>query len=180
MPFRNPSCKGFLSFFLHLTAYTKRQRLNRLYVPKYEELERQCTDLFIKGLIRVSNSPYIAPTFMVLKLDGSIRVFMCRLKSTNECIVKDSFPLPRIDDLLNKLRNSKCMSHLDLLLVYNQVRIPDDGPQDDYIVATALSFQGLTPHWASCLMAMLVMGFCLCNALVVFSRLMNHVLEPYL
>ena len=78
--------------------------------------------------------------------------------------MKDSFPLPRIDDLLDKLRSSKCMTHLDLRTPYNQVRMSDDGPQDDSIVATA--FQGLTPNAASCLQEMLVMGFGLCNGLL--------------
>jgi len=92
--------------------------------------------------------------------------------------VKDSFSLPRIDDLLDKLRSAKCMAHLDLRSAYNQVRMSDDGPQDYSIAATA--FQGLTPNGTSCLMEMLVMGFGFCNAPATFSRLMNHVLEPYI
>jgi hypothetical protein len=125
----------------------------------------------------VSNSPYAAPIVMVRKLDGSIRVCVDYI-ALNEGIVKDSFPLPRIDDLLDKQRSAKCMTHLDLRSAYNQVRISDDGPQDDSIVASA--FQGLTPNVASCLMKMLVMGFGLCNAPATFSRLINHVLEPYI
>ena len=77
---------------------------------------------------------------------------MCRL---NECTVKYSFPLPRIDDLLDTFRNAKCMTHLDLRSAYNQVRMSDDGPQDESIAATA--FQGLTLNGASCLFEMLVM-----------------------
>ena len=59
---------------IRLTAYPKRQRCDRLFVPEYEELKRQCFDLFKQGLVRVSNSPYVAPIVMVRKLDGSIRV----------------------------------------------------------------------------------------------------------
>ncbi len=114
------------------------------------------------------NSPYVAPIVMVRKLDGSIRVCV-DYRPLNECTVKDSFPLPRIDDLLDKLRSAKCMTHLDLRSTYNQVRMSDDGPQDDSIVAT--TFQGLTPNGASCLLEILVMGFGLCNAPATFPDL---------
>ena len=117
---------------------------------------------------RVSNSPYDAPIVMVRKPDGYIRVCV-DYKALNECTVKDSFPLPRINDLLDKLRSAKCMAHLDLRSAYNQVRMSDDGPQDDYIVAT--SFQGFTLNGASCLLEMLVMGFGLCNAPATFLDL---------
>jgi hypothetical protein len=95
----------------------------------------------------VSNSPYVAPIDMDRKSDGSIWVCV-DYRALNECTMKDSFPLPRIDDLLDKLRSAKCMTHLDLRSAYNQVRISDDGPQDDSIDATA--FQGLTPNGESC------------------------------
>ena len=77
--------------------------------------------------------------------DGSIMVCV-DYGALNECNVKDSFPLPRTDDLLAKLRNAKCMTHLDLRSTYNQVRISDVGPQDDSIAET--TSQGLTPNGA--------------------------------
>ena len=46
------------------------------------------------------------------------------------------------------------MTHFNLISAYNQVRMFDDGPTDDSIVATA--FQGLTPSRDSCLLGMLV------------------------
>jgi hypothetical protein len=172
-----PPHRGIFDHKTRLTVYPKRQRRNRLSVPEFEELKRQCNGLFKQGLVRVSNSPYVAPIVMVRKADGSIRVCVTS-RALNECTVKDSFMLPRIDDLLDKLRKAMCMAHLDLRSAYNQVRMSDDGPQDDSIAVTA--FQGLTPNGASCLLEMLVMGFGLCNAPATFSRLMNHVLEPYI
>ena len=68
-----------------------------------------------------------------------------------------SFPLPRIDDLRDKLRSAKRMTHLDLRSTYNQVRMSYDGPQDDFIAVT--TFQGLTPNGASSLLEMLVMDW---------------------
>ncbi len=97
----------------------------------------------------MSNSPYVAPIVMVRKLDGSLRVCV-DYRALNECILKDSFPLPRIDDLLDELRSAKCMTHLDLRSAYNQVRMSHDGPQGDSIAAKA--FRGLTPNGASCLL----------------------------
>ena len=90
----------------------------------------------------------------------------------------DLLPLPPIPDLLDKLRNAKCITHLNLRSVYNQVQMSDDGPQDNSIDAT--TFQGLTPNDASCLLEILVMGFGICNAPATFSRLTNNVLEPYI
>ena len=51
---------------------------------------------------------------MVRKSDASIRV-----RAINERAVKDSFPLPRIDDLVDNLREAKCIIHLDLRSAYN-------------------------------------------------------------
>jgi hypothetical protein len=172
-----PPHRGIFDHKIRLTAYPKRQRRNRLFVPEYEELKRQCIDLFQQGLVRVPNSPYAAPIVMVRKPHGSIQVCFDYI-ALNECTAKDSFPLPRINDLLDKLRNAECMTHLDFRLVYNQVRMSDDGPQDDFI--PVIAFQGLTPNEAYYLMEMLVMGFGLCNAPTTFPRLMNHVLEPYI
>jgi hypothetical protein len=116
-------------------------------------------------------------TFMVRKSNGSIRVCI-DYRAINERTVTNSFPLPRIDDLIDKLKEANCITHLDLRLAYNQVRMSDDGPMDGSIAAT--TFQGLTPNGALCLLDMLVMGFGLCNAPATFIRLMPHVLHPFI
>ena len=127
---------GIFDNKIRLTAYPKRQRRNRLSIPEYDELKRQCTNLFTQGLFRVSNSPYVAAIVMVRKLDGHIRVCV-NYRALNECIMKDSFLLIRFDDVFDKLRNAKCMTRIDVRFAYNQVRMSDDGPQDDSIATTA-------------------------------------------
>ena len=93
---------------------------------------------------------------MVRKSDGSIRICI-DYRAINERTEKNSFPLPRIDDLIDKLRESSCINHLDLRSEYNHVRMSDDGPPDDSIAAT--TFQGLAPNGAPRLLEMWVMGF---------------------
>ena len=64
---------------------------------------------------------------MVRKPEGFIRLCV-GYKALNDCTVEGYFPLPRIDDLPDKLRHAKCMTYLDLRSAYNQARISDDGP----------------------------------------------------
>jgi len=93
-----PPHQGILDHKIRLTSYPIRQRRNRLSVPEFQKLKRQCIDIFKQGLVRVSNSPSAALIVMVRKSGGSIRVCV-DYRALNECTVKDSFPLPRIDDL---------------------------------------------------------------------------------
>jgi hypothetical protein len=79
----------------------------------YDELKRQYIELFFQGKIRVSNSPYATPIVMVCKTDVSVRVCI-DYRVINERIARNSFPLPRIDDLIDKLREARCTTHLDL------------------------------------------------------------------
>jgi hypothetical protein len=72
---------------------------------------------------------------MVRKSDDSIRVCI-DYRAINERTVKHSFPFPRIHDLIDKLRESNCITHLDLRSAYNQVRMCDNDPTDHSIVAT--------------------------------------------
>jgi hypothetical protein len=86
----------------------------------------------------------------------------------------DPFLLPRIDDLIYKLREANCITHLNLRSACIQVRMSDDGPTDDSIDVT--TFQGPSPSGAPCLFEMFVMG----NASATFMRLMTNVLDPFL
>lgn len=172
-----PPDRGQYNHKVRLTGTPKRQRRNRLSPPEFAELKRQCTEYLSHGRVQISSSPYAAPIILVRKPDGSMR--MCiDYRGLNEYSVRDAYPLPRIDELLEQLRNAAIITHLDLQQGYHQIRMSNDGPEDESVAATA--FQGVTPSGAPCLLEFLVMPFGLCNAPATFSRLMNKILEPYL
>lgn len=97
----------------------------RLSQAETAEVKRQLEELLAKGLIEPSTSPYGAPVLFVQKKDGSLR--MCiDFRALNKHTIKNRYPLPRIDDLLDQLRGAKVFSSLDLQSGYHQIRITEE------------------------------------------------------
>ncbi|GJU41360.1 putative reverse transcriptase domain-containing protein [Tanacetum coccineum] len=85
----------------------------RLAPSEMKELSEQLKELSYKGFIRPSSSPWGAPVLFVKKKDGSFR--MCiDYRELNKLTVKNRYPLPRIDDLLDQLQGSSVYSKIDL------------------------------------------------------------------
>ncbi|GJS40586.1 hypothetical protein Tco_0565629 [Tanacetum coccineum] len=77
----------------------------RLALSEMKELSEQLQELSDKGFIKPSSSPWGAPVLFVKKKDGSFR--MCiDYQELNKLTVKNCYPLPRIDDLFDKLQGS--------------------------------------------------------------------------
>ena len=139
----------------------------RLAPTEMAELKAQLEELADKGYIRPSASPWGAPVLFVKKKDGSLRLCI-DYRELNRATVKNRYPLPRIDDLLDQLHGAVVFSKIDLRSGYHQLRVR---PTD--IQKTA--FRTRYGHYE-----FVVMPFGLTNAPAAFMEMMNRVFIDYL
>ena len=99
--------------------------LYRYSPTEYEAMKAYVTDLLNKKLINPSSSPFGAPMIFVPKPDGTLR--MCiDYRALNKITIRNQTPLPRIDDLLDKLGGATCYTSLDLVGGYYQIPISQE------------------------------------------------------
>jgi hypothetical protein len=139
----------------------------RLSVLENSEIKKQVQELVEQGVIIPSASPCGSPIILVPKKDGTW--CMCvEFQALNKIMVKNRYPLPRIDDLLDQLKHAVYFTKLDLRSGYHQIRVVE---QD--ICKTAFKTKQRLFEW-------LVMPFGLTNAPATFMWVMNDVFRPFI
>ena len=139
----------------------------RMSPVELAEVKAQVQDLLSKQFVRPSASPWGAPVLLVKKKDGSMR--MCvDYRQLNKVTIKNKYPLPRIDDLIDQLRGATVFSKIDLRSGYHQIRVKKED-----IPKTA--FRTRYGHYEY-----LVMPFGVTNAPAIFMDYMNRIFHDYL
>ena len=124
----------------------------------------QVQQMLASNVIRPSSSLWASPVVMVRKKDGSL-CFCVNFRQLNATTVKDTHPLPRIDDLLDALHGARWFSTLDLKSGYWQVPITESDKAKTAFCTTSGQLYEFNQ-----------VPFGLCNAPATFSRLMDRVL----
>ena len=144
------------------------RRNKRMSQMEMELCEKFIGELLAKGFIQPSTSPFGAPIMFVEKPDGRGYRVVCDWRMLNKLTVKNRYPLPRIDETLDRLSGSKVFSSLDLNSGYFQIRITEED-------AHKTAFTTPMGHYE-----FKVLGQGLCNSPATFQAVMNRILGKYL
>ncbi|KAI1002669.1 hypothetical protein K3495_g5530 [Podosphaera aphanis] len=132
-----------------------------------ELTKKYIDDIQARGHIVSSDSAATSPLLIVRKPGGGLRVCV-DYRDLNEVTIKDRYPIPLIQETLACLAKAKIFTKLDVIAVFNRIRVRHE---DEWLTA-------FTTRWGS--YQYKVMPFGLCNAPSTFQRYINNALHEYL
>ena len=136
---------------------------------EYDKINATVKDLEEKGLIRKSNSPWAFPIVLAYRKDTQEKDRFCNdYRLLNEITIDDKMPLPRIDDLIDRLYKAKYFTTLDVKWGYWHIEMDPDSVEKTAFVTNEGHYE-----W-------LVMPFGLKNAPATFQRIIQHILNERL
>ena len=127
-------------------------------------IDKQINDMLDAGIVSPSSSPWSSPMVIVPKRDGTHRICI-DYRKLNKALVKDSYPLPRIEHIFATLGKSKFFPTLDLKSGYHQISIaPEDREKTAFCTRTSLFEFNCMP-------------FGIASAPAIFQRMISKVLH---
>ena len=150
---------------IHLTdPHPFKERHRRIPPGMLQQVKEHLQQMLDSGIIRPSQSPFSSEVVWVRKKDGSLRQCV-DYRRLNSRTIKDSYCLPRIEEILDSLAGSKYFSVLDLKSGYHQVEIKEEHKERTAFSVAPLGFYEYNR---------MAMG--LANAPATYQRLMENVL----
>ncbi|GBG84195.1 hypothetical protein CBR_g38166 [Chara braunii] len=139
----------------------------RLSIREATELKRQLEKLLRLGFIKPSNSPWGATVLFARKADGTLCLCI-DYRDLNCYTIKNNYPMPRADELFDRLADNRFFTKIDLRSGYHRIRV---AAEDQPKTAFRLSFG----HYE-----FTVMPFDLTNAPATFQTAMNDIFRDIL
>ena len=139
----------------------------RTSINAINELKKQVSEMLSSGIINKSNSPWAFPVVLALKSDGSWR-FCVDYSKLNQKTKRDSFPLPNIEEYLDRLSKAKVFTVLDFASGFWQIPINEED-KEKFSFITSFG----TYHFN-------FMPFGFINAPSIFQRAISETLDPLL
>ncbi|GBG92987.1 hypothetical protein CBR_g58072 [Chara braunii] len=139
----------------------------RLSIPEATELKHQLEELLRLGFIKPSNSPWGAPVLFARKADETLCLCI-DYRGLNRYTVKNNYPMPRSDELFDRLAGNRFFTKIDLRSGYHQIHVvAADQPKT--------AFRSRFGHYE-----FTVMPFGLTNAPATFQRAMRDIFRDIL
>ena len=155
---------------LNVAPFAKpvRQKVRRFHPDRHSIIQAEVDNLLQNGFIRAVKYPeWLANVVVVPKKGNKWRVCV-DYTDLNDACSKDSFPLPRIDQIVEASVGHDMLSFLDAFSGYHQIPMhPPDAEKTSFI----------TPHGLYCYN---VMPFGLKNAGATYQRLVTKMFLPLL
>ena len=133
----------------------------RMSPKELEALRSELDKLMEYGFIRKSKSPWSSPVLFVRKKDNSLRLCV-DYRKLNKLTVKSRYPIPRVDELMDRLSGALFFSKIDLASGYHQVRVKSEDVEKTAFATRYGHFEYV------------VLPFGLCNAPATFMKVMNE------
>jgi hypothetical protein len=144
-----------------------RSKPYRLTLDEEESLKEELDNLLKLDIIRPSDGEWSSPIFFVPKKNGKFRLVVNYIQ-LNKITVKDSYPLPHIEEVLDSLGGNKCFTTLDAASGFWQIELHPN----------SIAKSGFVTKYGCYTFS--VMPFGLCNAPSSYTRYMTNILREYI
>ena len=125
-----------------------------------DAVDNQVGEMLKNGIIRPSNSPWNAPVILVKKKDNTLR-FVCDFRSLNDITVRDTYPLPRINEVIDRMDGTLLWTTLDAASAYWSIPLDEaDKKKTSFSTPRGKYEFNVTPYG-------------LCNAGATYQRMMD-------